>query len=226
MDSSYGGSPSAGAADNRKAAYMPCRPHTGNAGHAGGVPCRSARPGGEGKVPGRLRDVLQARLAGKRYVSGICRVACEWPGGLFPVPCVGGRGACRAGRGILVFLRQGDGRRCAGESDLWAARMREGAYGRALRKEAKPAGNRGKSSGGTGEGIKKRRPGGRRRSGVCCVYAFFSGRKEARMPRARKPTTTLREIMAGRWMTPVTSSSILMPMKARMAMTDFSRWRR
>ena len=28
--------------------------------------------------------------------------------------------------------------------------------------------------------------------------AFFSGRKEARMPRARKPTTTLSEIMAGR----------------------------
>lgn len=76
------------------------------------------------------------------------------------------------------------------------------------------------------EDIKKRRPGGRRRSGVCRVYAFFSGRKEARIPRERKPTTTLREIMAGRWMTPVTSSSILMPMKARMAMTDFSRWRR
>ena len=53
--------------------------------------------------------------------------------------------------------------------------------------------------------------------------AFFSGRKEARMPRARKPTTTLRETMAGRWMTPATSSSILAPMKARMAMTDFSR---
>ena len=61
---------------------------------------------------------------------------------------------------------------------------------------------------------------------LCGAYAFFSGRKEARIPRARKPTTTLREIMAGRWMTPVTSSSILMPMKARMAMTDFSRWRR
>lgn len=58
------------------------------------------------------------------------------------------------------------------------------------------------------------------------TQAFFSGRKEARMPRARKPTTTLRETMAGRWITPATSSSILAPMKARMAMTDFSRWRR
>ena len=73
-------------------------------------------------------------------------------------------------------------------------------------------------------------PFGKRRP--CMFYedgeaqAFFSGRKEARMPRARKPTTTLREIMAGRWITPATSSSILTPMKARMAMTDFSRWRR
>ena len=53
--------------------------------------------------------------------------------------------------------------------------------------------------------------------------AFFSGRKEARMPRARKPTTPLRETMAGSWMMPATSSRILAPMNARMAMTDFSR---
>ena len=83
------------------------------------------------------------------------------------------------------------------------------------------------------EGKKKGRRPFRKASPLYVCYdedvaaqAFFSGRKEARMPRARKPTTTLRETMAGRWITPATSSSILAPMKARMAMTDLSRWRR
>ena len=78
-----------------------------------------------------------------------CRVG-EGGGAGFRAEEPGGRGVCRAGRGILVFLRQGDGRRCAGESDLWAARRREVAYVRVLRKHANRAVNRGKSSGGTG----------------------------------------------------------------------------